>query len=141
VSRYDLFRRRIAPIAFLLAIGLIARDSCEKEQRSHTTVEIDLGAARVRVRAVDVAVVTGGPGAAPIARFHRAALTDGGIGPVRFELASPQDDGELQIDLELGLGVGAEHRQLTRRFHIVEGATLRVSITEDDLAGPPPGAR
>jgi hypothetical protein len=134
VSRYDLFRRRIAPIAFLLAIGLIARDSCEKDRRSHTTVEIDLGDARPRVRAVDVAVVVGGPGAEPVARFHRAALTDGGIGPVRFELASPQDDGELQIDLDLGLG--AEHRQLTRRFHIVEGATLRVAITEADLVTP-----
>jgi len=129
VSRYDLFRRRIAPIAFLIAIGLIARDSCQKDQRTHTTVELDFADARPRVRAVDVAVVIGGAGAEPVARFHRGALTDGGIGMPRFVLALPADDGELQLDVDLG----AEHRWLTRRFHAVEGSTLRVTITDRDL--------
>lgn len=133
MSRYDLFRRRIAPIAFLLAIGLIARDSCEKDQRTHTTVELDFGDARPRVRAVDVAVVTGGADSEPVARFHRAALTDGGIGPCRFVLALPADDGELQLDVDLG----PEQRRLTRRFHAVEGATLRVAVA-DDLRTPRP---
>ena len=126
MSRYDLFRRRIAPVAFLLAIGLIARDSCEKSHRTHTTVELQLGDARPRVRAVDVDAVTGGE---TVARFHRAALPGSIIGPCRFELASPVDDGELRIDVDLG----AEHRRLTRAFHAVEGATLFVPI-EGDLA-------
>jgi hypothetical protein len=126
VSRYDLFRRRIAPVAFFLAIGLIARDSCEKSHRTHTTVELQLGEARSRVRAVDVDVVTGGDN---IARFHRAALPGAMIGPCRFELALPADDGELRIDVDLG----AEHRRLTRAFHAVEGATMFVPL-EGDLA-------
>jgi hypothetical protein len=126
VSRYDLFRRRIAPIAFLLAIGLIARDSCEKSHRTHTTVELQLGEARSRVHAVDVDVVTGDQ---TIARFHRAALPGAMIGPCRFELALPEDDGQLRIDVDLG----AEHRRLTRPFHAVEGATLFVPV-EGDLA-------
>jgi hypothetical protein len=126
VSRYDLFRRRIAPVAFLLAIGLIARDSCEKSHRTHTTVELQLGEARSRVRAVDADVVIG---AETVARFHRAALPDAMIGPCRFELALPVDDGELRLDVDLG----AEHRRLTRSLHAVEGATLFVPI-EGDLA-------
>ena len=126
MSRYDLFRRRIAPVAFFLAIGLIARDSCEKSHRTHTTVELQLGEARSRVRAVDVDVVTGGE---TVARFHRAALPDTMIGPCRFELALPVDDGELRLDVDLG----AEHRRLTRSFHAVEGATLLVPV-EGDLA-------
>ncbi len=126
MSRYDLFRRRIAPVAFFLAIGLIARDSCEKSHRTHTTVELQLGDARSRVRAVDVDVVTGDQ---TVARFHRAALPDAMIGPCRFEAALPADDGQLRIDVDLG----AEHRRLTRGFHAVEGATMFVPI-EGDLA-------
>jgi hypothetical protein len=126
VSRYDLFRRRIAPVAFFLAIGLIARDSCEKSHRTHTTVELQLGDARSRVRAVDVDVVSG---AETVAQFHRAALPGAMIGPCRFELALPADDGQLRIDVDLG----AEHRRLTRPFHAVEGATMFVPL-EGDLA-------
>lgn len=126
MSRYDLFRRRIAPIAFLLAIGLIARDSCQKDQRTHTTVELELGDARPSVRAVDVDVVTGDE---TVARFHRAALPDAVIGPCRFELAVPREDGELRIDLDLG----AEHRRLTRRFHAIEGATMIVNLGTAEL--------
>jgi hypothetical protein len=126
VSRYDLFRRRIAPVAFFLAIGLIARDSCEKHHRTHTTVELQLGEARSRVRAVDVDVVIGDQ---TVARFQRAALPDAMIGPCRFEVALPEDDGQLRIDVDLG----AEHRRLTRPFHAVEGATMLVPI-DGDLA-------
>lgn len=126
MSRYDLFRRRIAPVAFFLALGLIARDSCQKNHRTHTTVELQLGEARSRVRAVDVDVVTGEQ---TVAQFHRAALPGAMIGPCRFELALPEDDGQLRIDVDLG----AEHRRLTRPFHAVEGATMFVPI-EGDLA-------
>ena len=126
MSRYDLFRRRIAPVAFFLAIGLIARDSCEKDRRTHTTVELQLGDARPRVRAVDVDVVTGDE---TVARFHRTALPGTMIGPCRFELALSADDGELRLDVDLG----AEHRRLTRAFHAVEGATLSVPL-EAELA-------
>jgi hypothetical protein len=73
-------------------------------------------------------VVTGGE---TIARFHRAALPGTMIGPCRFEIAVPVDDGELRLDVDLG----AEHRRLTRVFHAIEGATLSVPI-EGELAPP-----
>jgi hypothetical protein len=129
VSRYDLFRRRIAPIAFFLAIALIARDSCDKAQRTHAAIELDFGGARPRVTAVDVRVVAGGE---TVTTFQRRALGTGGIGPCRFDAVLPGEDGELQIEIDLG----DDHRQLSRSFHTVEGATVRVPVG-DALAAPP----
>ncbi len=127
MSRYDLFRRRIAPIAFFFAIALIVRDSCEKDHRTHTIVELSFGeATKPSIRAVDVDVVVKRE---TVATFHRAALPDSVIGPCRFPLALPEDDGELQIDVDLG----ATHPRLTRRFHAVEGSTMLVSIPDNDL--------
>jgi hypothetical protein len=126
VSRYDLFRRRIAPVAFFVALALIARDSCEGDKRTHTTVELGFGDARSSVRAVDVDVTIG---ASTVATFHRAALPDQPIGPCRFPVALPGDDGELRIDLDLG----ATHKRITRRFHAVDGSTMQVMISDRDL--------
>jgi hypothetical protein len=125
VSRYDLFRRRIAPLAFFVAIVLLARDSCEKDKRTHTTVELEL-ADRPSVRAVDVEVFTTS-GAARVAAFHRAALTGAPIGPVRLDLALADEDAELRIDIDRG----DQHQLLTRRIHAIEGSTTLISI-------PPP---
>lgn len=119
-----MFRRRIAPIAFFLAIGLIVRDSCESGKRTHTTVELQFGAAERQVREVEVDVMVGEE---PIARFHRVALPDATIGPCRFKLSLPQDDGELRIDVSLG----DEHRRITRQFHAVEGSTMLVSLGDE----------
>jgi len=129
VSRYDLFRRRIAPVAFLVAIALIARDSCDKGQRTHAAIELDFGEARARVRAVDVRVVVGSE---TVTTFQRNALGAGGIGPCRFDAVLPGEDGQLDIDVDLG----GEHRQLSRRFHAVEGATVHVPVGEA-IAAPP----
>jgi hypothetical protein len=132
VSRYDLFRRRIAPLAFFVAIALIARDSCEKDKRTHTTVELEL-ADRPSVRAVDVevfAVNSSGDGAATgarVAAFHRAALTGAAIGPVRLDLALAVEDAEIRIDVDRG----GQHQLVTRRIHALDGSTTLISI-------PPP---
>lgn len=126
MSRYDLFRRRIAPIALFLAIGLIVRDSCEKDKRTHTTVELSFGDAKPSIRAVDVEIVQG---TETIAMFHRAALPGSILGPCRFPLALPEEDGELRIDVDLG----ATHRRLTRRFHAIEGSAMLVTIPDSDL--------
>jgi hypothetical protein len=125
VSRYDLFRRRIAPIALFLAIALMARDSCEKDKRTHTLVELTFGADKPNIQAVDVQVIAAGE---TIATFHRATLPGSTIGPCRFPLALPEEDGELAIDIDLG----ATHHRLTRRYHAVEGSTMLVAIPDAD---------
>jgi hypothetical protein len=129
VSRYDLFRRRIAPFAFFVAIALIARDSCEKDKRTHTIIELEL-ADRLSVRALDVeafAVTGDGATGARVAAFHRAALTGASLGPVRLDLALAVEDAELRIDIDRG----DQHQFVTRRIHALEGSTTLISI-------PPP---
>ena len=123
MSRYDTFRRRIAPIALVLGIALIARDTCQKEQRTHTSVELQFGSAAPVARAVQVDVVVGGE---TVATFHRAALPDAAIGPCRIPLVLTDEDGELRIDVDRG----TSHQQLTRRFHAVEGSTVTVPIPD-----------
>lgn len=121
MSRYDFLRRRIAPIAFFVAIALIAKDSCDKDKRTHTAVELEFAADRSEVRAVDVEVFTGSE---RVAAFHREALAGGTIGPCRFQLALADEDAELRIDVDRG----ATHQQLTRRVHVIEGSTTLIAI-------------
>jgi hypothetical protein len=124
VTRYDFFRRRIAPILFLCVVGLIAYDSCHKQERTHATIVLDLGEAAPRVRAVDAELTVGGE---VIGMFHRIALPGSSIGPCRFEAALPKEAGELRIDVEL---VGG-HKHLTRRIQADEGATVTVPLGAD----------
>ena len=125
MSRYDFLRKRIAPIAFFAAIALIAKDSCDKNKRTHTAVELEFGNDRAEVRAVDVEVYSGSE---QVSRFHREALPGSMIGPCRFQLALADEDVELRIDVDRG----AAHQQLTRRVHVIEGSTTLIAI--------PPGA-
>lgn len=147
VSRYDLFRRRLAPIAFVLAMGLLIRESCQKQQRTHATIHVDLPAQKAQIAAIDADVVVGDKsaggrtrssagGAAEVddnfGHLHRAAAADLPIDarPLDFAVTLPDDDGEVRFDLELASGA---HKQLVRRFHASEGATIRFTLTDDDL--------
>jgi hypothetical protein len=123
VTTYDLFRRRIAPIAFIVAIALMARESCMKEQRTHATVGFDFGAAEPNVQAVDVELWVNG---AQLSTFHRVRV-DKHIGRTQFETAMPDPDGELRIDVDLG----DTHKMLVRHIHVEDGSTVRVSLGSD----------
>jgi hypothetical protein len=120
VSKYDLFRRRIAPIAFIVAIALMARESCMKQQRTHATVVFDFGAAEASVKAVDAELWVGGE---QLSTFHRIAL-ENHIGKTQFQASMPDPDGELRIDVDLG----ETHKNLVRRIHVEDGATVHVSL-------------
>lgn len=121
MSRYDFFRKRIAPIAFLGMVGLIAYDTCDKQERTNTTLVLDLGAAAPHVRAVDAELVVAGE---VIGTFHRVALPGLQIGPCRFEAAMPDTSGELRIDVDLA-GVT---RRIVRQIHADEGSTVTVPL-------------
>ena len=118
MSRYDLFRRRIAPIAFGLAIVLIARDACNKEQRTHATIVFDVGSDN-HADGLDAELFTDG---AFIATFHHAAFT----GRVQFDASLPAEDGELHIDLD----VGGKLKKTVRHFHAVESSTVTIPLAE-----------
>jgi hypothetical protein len=123
VTKYDLFRRRIAPIAFGLAIVLMARQSCDKGERAHATFVLDLGAARAEARAVDVELWIGNDLAAEL---HRHALDGATIGTPRFDAVLPTSDGELRIDVTLPSGA----RHVVRHVHVDEGATVTIPLGE-----------
>ena len=123
MSRYTKFRRRLAPVALFLGIALIARESCQNSQRTHTTVRLGFGAMQADVRAVDVDVVIGSE---VVASFHRAAEPDRAIGTCEFKLVVAQDEGELRIAIDRG----ATTQRLTRHYHAVEGSTMLVPIPD-----------
>jgi hypothetical protein len=98
VTRYELFRKRIAPVLFLGMVGVIAYDACSTQARTHATIVLDLGDAASGVREVNAELFSGGES---IAVFHRIAPPGSSIGPCRFETAMPEETGELRIDVRL----------------------------------------
>jgi hypothetical protein len=125
VTRYELFRKRIAPALFLAAVAWIAYDTCDKQERTRATFVLDFGAAESQVRAVEAEIWMNG---AQVTQFRRTALDGGHIGTAKFEGSLPDTDGELRIDVELP---NAEHRQITRTIHFAEGATVTIPLERD----------
>ncbi len=124
LTRYDLFRKRIAPIAFILAMGLLVRQTCQKEQRFHATVVISAGDAEPKVKAIDAKVIVQGE---TLGEMHREAQPGMLIGKAKFDVALPEEDGQVIIDVDLG----AEKRHVMRRIHVAEGATIELDLSSD----------
>jgi hypothetical protein len=127
VSRYQVWRRRLAPVAFGIAIAVLARDSCTKTQRTHATVVLDLGSGARDARALDADVLIGDD---VLATYHKAALPGSGLGATKFEASIPAEDADVRIDIDLG----TRHVKVARRIHIVEGSTVTVPLERDLLA-------
>jgi hypothetical protein len=124
VSRYEWFRRRIAPFAFVIAIAVMARQSCDKAHHDHATFILDLGDAASDVRAIDAELWVDGT---QLSVFHRAALAGTTMRDVRFSADLPAPDAELRFDVELT----SAHRTFTRRVHAADGATVQVELGPD----------
>ena len=124
MTRTDFFRQRILPVAFGLAIALLARKSCQTQDHTTATFVLDFGGAAADVHAVDVDVWAQG---ALVSHFHRTALAPAQIGATRFTGALPDPDGELRIDVELATGV----RHVVRPFHADDGGTVTVPLERD----------
>ena len=125
MTRYELFRKRIAPIAFGLAVVLLARDSCMKEHRTHATFVLDPGAAVHEIRSVEADLYADGN---QLTAFRRTAPEGAYLGPMRFEAALPEKDTELRLDVDLG---ARGHRTFTRHVHAADGATVTVPLDSD----------
>lgn len=126
MTRYDLFRRRIAPIAFLAAIALLGWKTCHVDSRTHATIVLDFGDARPLVRAVTADLIVAGD---RIGHFERRALPGMQIDPCRFEVAMPEDRGELRLDVELD---GGRHVAPVRHLAaVIDGSTVTVPLQRD----------
>lgn len=121
MTRYEFFRKRIAPILFLGMVGVIAVDSCRTHQRTHTTVVLDFGDAAPGVRQVDAELTVGTD---TIATFHRIALPGSSIGPCTFETALPEDSAQLRVDI----AYDGKLKTVTRTIRPFEGSTVKVPL-------------
>jgi hypothetical protein len=124
VTRYELFRKRIAPALFLGVVGLIAYDTCRKQQRTHATVALDFGEVAADVRSVDAELTAGGES---MGSFHKRALPGSTIGPCSFETLLVGEVGELRIDVT----VRDRQRTLVRTIRPIEESTVTVSLGPD----------
>lgn len=124
MSGYDLFRRRIAPIAFACAIALIAYDTWNKKDHTQATFVLDFGSAAASVQAVDAELWVDGE---QLSKFHRVALVAGSIGPAQFEQALPDREGELRIDVTRADG----HTKVVRHFHADDDATIHFPLASE----------
>ncbi len=131
MSRYDLFRRRIGPIAFGLGILVLAREACTKQQRTQATIVLELGDAAANVKAIAADLVVGDQ---EVARYRQEALPGASIGTPKFVVSMPAQDGELRIDVELAAG----RTQTIRRIHVEEGATVTVPLAGELQSPSPP---
>jgi hypothetical protein len=126
VTRYEFFRKRIAPVLFLGMVGWIAYDSCQKEERTHATIVIELGDAEASVKNLSADLIVEQE---PIAHFEKHALAGMRVGcPCKFETAMPAEAGVLKLDVELA---GGEHRLLTRQVRAIEGGKITVQLAND----------
>jgi hypothetical protein len=125
VTRSELIRNRIAPVAFGIAIVLMARQSCQKEQRMHATVVLEPGAAEHEIRSVEADVWAND---AQLSQFRRNAPDGGYIGPMRFDAPLTEKDAELHLDVDLG---ARGHRVFVRHVHAEEAATVTVPLESD----------
>lgn len=124
MSRYDLFRKRIAPIAFILGMILLVRETCQKDERIHATIVIKTGEAEAKVKAIDAKMIVEGE---TLGELHREAQPGLRIGEARFDVALPQADGQVIIDVDMEGG----SRHVLRRVHATEGATIELDLSSD----------
>jgi len=124
MTRYDLFRRRIAPIAFGVAVAFIAYDSCHKNDHTNATFAFDFGSAATQVQSIDVDVYEHGE---LYSHFHRDAIAGSTIGPTHFTGGLPDRDGELRIDVSLPAGT----RHVVRTFHADDNGTITIPLERD----------
>lgn len=116
-----LARTRLVPIAFLTAIALIANSTCHKAERTHATIELDVGGQGARIHAIDAELLVGDE---VVGTFHRTAVGPR-IGVCRFPAAMPAADGRIRGQIEL---IGGEVREFDRAVHADEGATVTVPL-------------
>jgi hypothetical protein len=119
-----MIRKRIAPLIFLLAMGLLVRETCQKADRAQATVVIELGGAEAKVRAVDVTMHVDGD---ELSVFHRVAPPGLTIGPIRFPVSMPSRDGELKIDVSLETTT----KHVVRKIHAEDGSVVTVQIGDE----------
>jgi hypothetical protein len=114
-SRYDLFRRIVAPLALVAALGLLAHQTCGAEERAAVGFAVDLGDAAATVERVRVELWSEG---AMVGSFEADADR-----PLRWRQPVPRDELEARIELTRADGTVESVR---RRVHAPSGAEVTI---------------
>ena len=100
-TRYQVFRRVIAPVALLAALALLAYDTCRAEERAEVPFAIDFGDDAPAVRHVRVDLWSGDD---TIGFFERAFGDQGVTATPRWR--QPVPDGPLEATISVTLADG-----------------------------------
>jgi hypothetical protein len=122
---WDTFRKRIAPLAFLAALVLLATRTCSTEL-ARVEVALDFGAAAERVRQVRVDVFPRGDDRS-VLFFERTYGERGVTSPPSFE--AQLDAGAYELLFEVVLDDGM--RRFARVVEVTDQATITVKLERD----------
>lgn len=127
-SRWDLVRRRVAPIALVLALLFLATRTCSSEPAS-ARILFGVGAAPIEELRVTIE---------PLERDEELAFFEqrGRTGPApvwSLEIAP----GSYRLVFVVELRGEDEARRFERRIEVREGAEIRVDLTRDLRPRPP----
>jgi len=129
-SRYEAIRRRLAPVAMILGIGVLVWQMCKAPDRALVTLTVDLGSAASVVSEIDVVIREGND---VVGQIRRKQGGPHPMSPMITQLNLPL--GLLSADFEVDAG-GRRH-QLTRKIEVRE-ATPEISVAlGDELARAP----
>jgi hypothetical protein len=124
---YDIFRKRIAPIAFIVAILALGTRTC-KADMAEVELTVSFGAAAADVRSIRVDLFKGDD-VEPVASFNRSY---GEAGAQTSPLLDAQlDPGMYRVDMTVGTVSGTRH--ITRAVDMDDRSSITVSIERDLL--------
>jgi|GEM_PF-2864459 len=121
----DVLRKRVAPLAFLAAVGLLAAETCRVEA-ARITVRVELGEAASRVDRLRIDYFFEGD---PIDAFVERELGAAPVTSFEHELQIPAGLYEARVRAR----TGGETRQLSRRFQAGGAATVVLDLADDLL--------
>jgi len=126
-SRYEWFRRRLAPVAFLIALGVLVHQTCQSRDRAEVTVGLDYGAAAAQVSHVRADVMVGDES---VSWFESGPPVPGV--PAQFRALIEGGQATVRIEVTTAAGVRTIERKI-----VAEGGSAVTLHLGDDLAAPP----
>lgn len=122
---YDIFRKRIAPVAFLVAILALGTRTC-KADMAEVTLTVDFGSAAADVRSIRVDLYRGDD-VEPVVTLERAYGDAGAT--TRPVLEAQLDSGSYRVDMSVGTTTG--QRYVTRSVELSDQSNVTVTIERD----------
>lgn len=134
----DILRRRVAPVIFLILLGILGARTCAADM-AQVAVVLVLGEARDRVQALRVDVFPEGEGAGEgVAYLERSFETAPAAHELRMEAGLSPGTYHLRIEAQTAQGVRVLERAVVVSDQLTEQAVIRVDLAEALLAPDAP---